>query len=303
MTRFFTESTERTFGLFFHFLPSNSVAFDMRISRFDVARFVAQCADVGATYLVFTLGQSHGFLNAPNSAYERLTGSARGTRTPERDLVGEIIDAAAGAGLATLLYTSALAGKHDVAAAHALGCTGSPDGPTEDFRITDRFASNWAAVLEDFSRRYGPAVRGWWVDGCYPWVGFGQATADLYASALKAGNPDTEISFNHGEGLARVEFSAATFTAGEFDFLFEPTAAVSSQLPTTWHQLSHITEDWGRGPLVYDAADVARHIRGVNEAGGFVTLDVPLSIPMLGDQIRPDARSWLDSLSQRLTAP
>ncbi|MGC8639963.1 MAG: hypothetical protein ACP5XB_08825, partial [Isosphaeraceae bacterium] len=63
------------YGVFMHFLPGNPGQLE-QVKAFDVEALAAQLQALGARYFFITLGQNSGFFNAPNAAYDRITGYA-----------------------------------------------------------------------------------------------------------------------------------------------------------------------------------------------------------------------------------
>ena len=55
------------YGVFIHFLPSGQAGLK-QVEQFDVKALAGQLEEVGAGYLVLTLGQNSGYFNSPNAA-------------------------------------------------------------------------------------------------------------------------------------------------------------------------------------------------------------------------------------------
>lgn len=178
---------EGSFGVMTHYLLSpkgdtpeeRTAELNRTIDAFDVPAYVAQIEETGADWVIFTLGQTTGYLCAPN---EVLAPVAPGMM-PERDLVMELAQALDAAGKRLILYIPSEQNA-EAAIQAALG------GGTEAFR------GNYFAFLRAYSLKYGPLVDGWWFDSCGP-------HEDAYwlewLEALRAGNPETAVAFSGAE--------------------------------------------------------------------------------------------------------
>jgi hypothetical protein len=300
-------------GVFFHYLAetqipretwdsADSVAtWNRLVDGFDVEGLAEQVAEIGAGYMFVTLGQNSGYFLTPNATYDGLVGRTP-SRLSERDLVADLAGALGRVSVPLLVYLPANAPFHDPQAVRNLRCTPPWDAaklwyfPPEsifpedaartDERLTE-FQQNWEAIIGEWSLRWGPRVRGWWVDGCYP--------ADLmyrhpdapnfssFAAAMKAGNPDSLVAFNPGVKtpvISPTEFD--DFTAGEI------SAALPVQSMNPWetplnrwvdgaqyHILSFLGGTWGRGEPRLSDEVVGAYTRYVNGWEGVITWDIP----------------------------
>ncbi len=193
--------SEAKVGAFMHFLPGPKNVDS--VEAFDVPALTKQLVDAGVRYFVFTLGQNSGYMNAPNAAYDAVTGYKPGERCARRDLPLELIEALKTQGIRLMLYLPCQTPNRDLQAIKAFGL---PEKPLNgDRKIDMAFARKWAEVIREWSKRYGENVSGWWFDGGYQWVGFNNEIAQLYAEAAKYGNPKTVVTFNPGvrRGLLR----------------------------------------------------------------------------------------------------
>ncbi len=144
------------YGVFMHFLPSDVKSF-ARIKDFNIDVVAGQLEAMGATYLVFTLGQNAGFMNSPNSVYERITEYAKGERCSTRDLPLALHNALSPKRIKLMLYLPCQVPNRDARAQKAFGL---PQGP-KDQPITIAFAQKWARVIQEWSDRYKSKVAGW----------------------------------------------------------------------------------------------------------------------------------------------
>ena len=255
-------------GVFIHFLPAS--ASDLaKMDDFDVEALAAQLSRAGARYLVVTLGQNSGFFNAPNAAYDRKTGYAPGERCSRRDLPLALHRALQPRSIRLMLYLPCQTPNADARAQKAFGL----EQGTRDQPIDVRFARQWAEVIHEWSARYGDRVSGWWFDGGYARVGFGEEIAAIYADAARRGNPAALVTFNPGVRLVR-HTRAEDYTAGELD---EPFSVLPSSRwvdGSQWHALTHLGSRWGERDTRYPTERWREWFRKVVAGSGAVTFDL-----------------------------
>lgn len=212
---------EAKWGVFVHFLAEHHLEptitpkqWNRLVDGFDVEALADQLASVKAGYLIFTIGQNSGYFCAPNPVYDQYVGYPE-SHCSDRDLLADLYEALSKRGISLLAYLPGGAPDRDAQAVSRLewGCGGS-----------DRYANfqrKWESICRCWSERWGNKIRGWWIDGCW----FGETMYDFddepnfrsFAAALKAGNPDSLVSFN--PGLRLPAFKSATpyedMTCGE----------------------------------------------------------------------------------------
>jgi hypothetical protein len=270
-------------------------AWNAQIDAFDVAGLAEQVASTGAKYLVFTLGQNSGHYCSPNATYDRLVGIAP-SKCSRRDLVAELAAALKPKGVRLMAYLPSGAPAADPVARQKLGWRwGQPGGwqlpgePTGG-RLAE-FQRNWEAIIREWSLRWGEAVAGWWIDGCY-------FADDMYrfedepnfasfAAALRAGSPDAIVAFNPGVFVPVIAHTdQEDYTAGEVTLDQLPSAVAAC--PGRWvdyggarvqfHILTYLGQSWcsGERPQWPDEkiVDVTRQLAA---KGGVITFDVPIA--------------------------
>ncbi|HUS47677.1 MAG TPA: hypothetical protein VM098_06135, partial [Phycisphaerae bacterium] len=149
------------------------------IAAFDVEGLAKQLHEVGAGYFIIT-AQHMGHTLAPN----RLV---KDGKFPSRDIIPPLADALAKYDIKLMLYYPTAMGMDKPKVAQRSPRRSGPQG--------DRTA----AIIEEYSRRYGKKVRGWWLDNNCPDV----ELQKLIADAARAGNPDTIIGFSGPKGQQR----------------------------------------------------------------------------------------------------
>lgn len=273
-------------------------AWNRQVEAVDVDALADQVAATGAGWLIFTIGQNSGFYCSPNETFDSIVGR-QPSRLSRRDLVLDLSQALSRHGIRTIAYLPSHAPADDRRAVEALECTPDWDAsswqlrPGRYLRTTDTderlssFQRNWEAIVREWSTRWGDAVGGWWIDGCY----FGdrmyhyddEPNLASFAAALRAGNPDAILAFNSGVRL--VDFGRVEdYTAGESMHNL-PVAtweggysALTSEIGgSQLHILTHLGSNWRAGDRPrFPASLVCGYTEYVASCGGAITWDVPI---------------------------
>jgi hypothetical protein len=259
---------EARIGAFMHFLPGNAEQLG-KVKAFDVEALAKQLEAMGARYLVFTLGQNSGWFNAPNATYDRLTGYQPGERCATRDLPLDLYRVLHAKGICLMLYLPCQTPNGDSRAQKAFGL---PQGP-QDQPLDLAFAKQWAAVIHEWSARYGDKVSGWWFDGGYAHIHFNEEIAGLYADAVKRGNPKAIVTFNPGVMLKR-HTQAEDYTAGELNDPFGVVPASRWVNDSQWHVLTFLGSSWAQRDVRQPTPRWREWFQKVTARGGVVTLDM-----------------------------
>ncbi|MEI8288224.1 MAG: alpha-L-fucosidase [Verrucomicrobiota bacterium] len=255
-------------GVFMHFYPGNTNQLAL-VDSFDVTAVARQLKEMGAAYLIITLGQNTGFYISPNSVYDRFLKCGPGEHCSRRDLPLDLYRALQAEGIRLMLYLPCQAPNRDARAQSAFGLpVGQRDQP-----INQEFARKWAQVIHEWSARYGDKVAGWWFDGGYQRILFNDAIAAIYADAVKRGNPRAIVTFNPGVKLVR-HTQAEDYTAGELNNPFKILPTSRWVDGSQWHALTFLGSTWGRRDLRHPTADWTQWVSAATEKGGVVTLDL-----------------------------
>ena len=243
-------------------------SWDDMINKFDTERFAADVAEAGASYVIFTMMQRTRYLIAPNETYNQLTGYKTGEACSSRDLVNDLLESLDKYGIKLMLYWTGDGPKQDKQASEGMGGW--------DGQVTDEYVRNWAKVAAEYGNRYGKKVYGWWVDGCYEFIGYNQDRWSMLAEGLRAGNPRRIIALNNPSGThANSSSREDDFTTGEVSNFGE--VPVSRWVDgVQWHSLSYLGKYWCMEGLRYDRDWLAQYIHRCNQAGGVVSIDVLL---------------------------
>ncbi|MFD1403808.1 LamG-like jellyroll fold domain-containing protein [Robinsoniella peoriensis] len=204
----------------------NSMTWDEFVGQFDAEAYAKEIHDIGAKFVILTVGQNSGSYCAPNLVYDQYMREAgllgEGEANPktvsmENDLPMRIADALEKYGINLILYLPSNP-PHSA----SWDETGTPNGygyfsdylvtkkvfdytPGTDGIPSQRSRKVLAEMVEWWSLHYGDKISGWWFDGCYPW-GILQSQMDMsleynlstLANAAKAGNPYNIVTFNQG---------------------------------------------------------------------------------------------------------
>jgi F5/8 type C domain/Alpha-L-fucosidase len=255
-------------------------SWDKVVAGFDVAAFAQDVRATGAKYVIFSVGQTSGFYSAPNQFFMSRTGTKLGEYVPRRDLLRDVARALRKYQIPTLVYIA------------AEGPTAAPPHIRKTFPATDDQAnaenrSAMNAMIQEWSKRWGAEVAGWWIDGCYPSVnGFsnqrdGEANVGKLLAASKAGNPAAISTCNASSSLFKPLSTQEDFLAGEEAYFHRYPRQRFIQhrgRDVQWHTMSFLGDKWGEaGTKRYSSDRLASYVKHVGDLGGVVTIDVALS--------------------------
>jgi hypothetical protein len=246
------------------------------VNHFDVHGLADQIHSVGVGYYQISIGQNSGYYLAPNLTYDRLVG-IHPSKCSRRDLVSDLYGALQKRGIRLMVYLPSGAPAEDATAVEALGWKRGPDRNRE-------FQLKWQQVIQEWSRRWGRKISGWWFDGCF-WPNsmyrFCQSpNFASFAAAARAGNSESALAFN--PGVYHRIYSPAPdgdYIAGEIDFpaLIEIVRAENGLIDgAQMYILSHLGEKWGMGTPRFSTDDVVAWTRKVVSQNGAFTWDTPV---------------------------
>jgi len=301
---------DRKWGVFAHYLTIPETTADewnRRVDSFDTNALATQLASTGAGYFFITLGQGSGHYCAPNSTYDGYVG-INPSKCSQRDLISDLYESLQHYGIDLLAYVPADGSNADVDARKGMKMTAHWSDKNTDvdwttiagkswaqFRLPE-FQRIWEEVCRDWSLRFGKKVKGWWVDGAYaPHERYPDSEEPNYisfAAALKAGNADAIVAFNVG---VKVPVISATshedYTSGEVAYDLPLGGSGLGDNPAwgnngpikplvgnaRYHILSFLGPWWGAEPPRFPTELVVGYTRYINQHGGVVTWDVPVS--------------------------
>ena len=255
-------------GVFMHFYPGNTNQLAL-VDSFDVTAVARQLKEMGAAYLIISLGQNTGFYISPNSIYDRFLKCGPGEHCSRRDLPLDLYQALQAEGIRLMLYLPCQAPNRDVRAQQAFGL---PVGK-RDQAINEEFALKWAQVINEWATRYGNKVAGWWFDGGYQHIHFNEDIASVYADAVKSGNKNAIVTFNPGVQLIRYT-QAEDYTAGELRDPFFIVPKSRWVFGSQWHALTFLGSTWGQRNTREATERWRSWFKSVTTHGGAVTFDM-----------------------------
>lgn len=278
----------KKFGIFNHFLYSGtgtanptreeeSAAWNKKVWNLDVEKLAYNLHLTGAGYYFITVMQGNRFMLAPNVTFDKIAGTLPGEACAERDTIADLINALDKYGIDLCLYYTGDGPYKDPIIGPKFGFA-EPRGP-----VNEAFVQNWAAVLQEYSERYGDKIKAWWIDGCYS--DFFHYTPELlsyYHKAIKAGNPNALVAFNNGvtDDFAKW-YPEEEITAGEFNELTHfPKARFIDGAQA--HILAPLgvspTEDpWGRWckpGCSLTREELRDYLNKLHAAGGVASIDI-----------------------------
>jgi len=176
-----------TFGIMVHYLmrgegntpEERTASMNKQADQFDLNFFMKQFDETGADWLIFTLGQTSGYLCSPQPVVDEKNPG----HTPRRDILMEVAQQLKQRGKRLIVYfPSDFDADPSVKAAISHGTPG--------------YAERYFEFLQYYSVKFGPLISGWWFDTCMEnpdehWA--------KWEAALRAGNPDTVIAFSGAE--------------------------------------------------------------------------------------------------------
>ena len=252
---------------------------DTCVKELDVEKLAVNLHDMGAGYYFITIMQGRKYMIAPNKMFDKICGTKPGEACSTRDLIEDLYQALAKYGIDLYLYFTGDGPYKDIPEGKQFGLI----EPREK-AITESFVQKWAAVLEEYSIRYGNKVKGWWIDGGFKDAfGYTDELLSYYYIACKKGNPNALIAFNDGiKNELVVNYKDEDFTCGEReDFVLIPTQRFYGKAQA--HILAPLgTGDCGIGPywgsngIKNSKEYIADYVRRVNTAGGVLTIDIAL---------------------------
>ncbi|HEO70184.1 MAG TPA: hypothetical protein ENN80_02910, partial [Candidatus Hydrogenedentes bacterium] len=267
---------EAGYGVFVHYLSGlqnnaeqlhslgRETSWDACVAEFDTGAFAAAMNEVGAGYVIFTVLQRRRTMIAPNATFDRIAGYQPGEACATRDLIEDLYQALARYEIPLMLYFTG-------------------DGPIDDpqareaFNWTDPINANyverWTSVAREYGERYGTKIAGWWVDGCYPWLGYDDQSLAVFAEALRAGHPNRIVAFNRGVDPKVMPYTPhEDYTCGEQNRFVDmpPSRFIAGE---QWHILSYLGDRWGAPGCTYSKLDLRDYVFEVHRRGGVVSID------------------------------
>lgn len=316
---------EGTYGVMTHYLlepkgntPEEKTAdLNRTVDQFDLDHFIRQFEETGADWLIFTIGQTTGYLCSPNE----LVDANNPGHTPHRDLALEIAQRLKPLGKRLILYFPS--------EADADPCV------KQSLRFgTEGYDDRYFEFLRQYSLRFGTMLHGWWFDSCSPHP---DEHWNKWLAALRAGNPQTVVAFSGAEfctgGPINPVCKLEDYHAGEIhlledgkirrDFLAPGSEIFVTAdrklrrrgqearfyMPETatidgvqWHGLLPIDQTFN--PAIpnqfchYSDKELIEFVKAIKRVGGAITINVPIDIAT--GWIPDDSHSQLVRMSKAI---
>ena len=229
------------------------------VDSIDVEKAADQAQEVGAGYVVLTIGQNCQYYCAPNPVLEKHWDLKPGQYGSKRDLPMDLYAALEKRGIRMMLYMATDA-QYRLPRPAALAGNARFD--------------RWVEVIQWYGDHYGKKCSGWWVDGLYGNLGPKDYTERVHA-ALRHGNPDGLI--------ASGTYGLSDFTHGHAD-MASWTRQQKQMLPyfgrwdpeynIQWQVFQYLGRTWGGSALGHAPEQMQAYVEKVIRGGGVVTFDV-----------------------------
>lgn len=243
------------YGIFSHFLSGGEWTYETWnswVNSVDVEKFAEEAQEVGAGYVIITLGQNQIYSCAPNPIIEKNWGQY----TSERDLPMDLYYALQKRGIPMMLYV-ATDNQYMM--------------PQPDSLKNEKKYKKWVEVVEWYSKHYGDKCTGWWVDGLIDFIpGYSQMIHD----ALRAGNENAIIAsgqyelsdFIHGHCLS--DKKRQQEVVKPFYGRWDPDFGIQ------WHVFQYIGKTWGESSVDWEEEELLQYVSDVIRGGGVFTFDL-----------------------------
>ena len=291
------------YGVMFHYLTHVGSKGDHEfaedewddwVDAVDVNAFADQCVEAGIGYVLLTIGQQKNYYCSPNPVYEDLWGFKPGRYSSRRDLPMDLYKALKPHGIRLMLYVTshpfATWGDGDERS-RAVGWKWRTPGD-RTITATDEASQKWCRALAWWSKHYGKACSGWWVDGNQNFV---PGHAIRVNEALRSGNSDTIVGtvwnnlsdYYHGhmvrdwndqQTIIPPQGPSFRWRIYSEEELLKPVSPEQGRWTPyynqQWHALVYLGSLWGRADTNKSKESVVAYADKVIRRGGVITVDV-----------------------------
>lgn len=266
------------YGIMFHFVPSmgrfkqipwTAAEWNAKVDSADVKKVAQQAADVGAGYVIISIGQKGDYYCAPNPVYEKHWGFERGEFGSRRDLPMDLSAELKQRGIKMMLYVTGSPFASPGPASEKNGWHGQGRHFTRAETSLEG-ERRWLESLQWYSEHYGKAVAGWWVDGMKDFSpGYGKSIHE----ALRHGNSEAIITssdyalsdFLHGHCVGNWEKQQQRLpTQGHLD----ETHGIQ------WHAFQYLGRSWAAKGTKHTTESIVHYATAVIKRGGVITFDI-----------------------------
>ena len=265
------------YGVMFHYVANmmrfkkerlkwTSEKWDAWVDAVDVEVVAAQAAEIGAGYVVISLGQKGGYYCSPNPVYEKYWGAAASKFGSKRDLPMDLYKALKKRGIRMMLYTACTPYAVPGPDSERNGWTGSG---LKFKQATPEGQARWIESLQWYSDHYGEACAGWWLDGLKP---YGPDYRQKVHQAVRHGNPDALTAsgthalsdYTHGHCVANWAAQQKRLPNGRWD----------AEYRIQWHAFQYLGRSWAARGTAHSTKSLVNYATKVISRGGAITFDV-----------------------------
>lgn len=259
------ENNRNELGLLVHVLVdgpddkriNNSVYFDNLADQVLIAN---------VDYLIVTLGQNSGFY-VENNPYLK---SLCGIHSSDSDFFYEFVKKIKSNGLKLYFYLPFRSPQKNK---EMMRCLSDVD---EWLPAPSMFVDQWSEVVNEWGKKYGELLDGWWFDGAYNLNGIKVKEVNKFCRAAINGNSHRLIALNSGEGIQRLSkraLNCQNWMAGEINDIKIIKSMSSGGLKP--HFVTYLGSDWGKAGVRYRKKDL-KYLSKINP-NAMITLDVSVS--------------------------
>lgn len=244
--------------------------------NFDVKAFVKSAKDMGASWVIFPIGQNTGYYWSENPYIEKY---APGHCT-KRDLISEIADEIVAQGMRFIAYFPTEMDAQSEEMRTAFGWDLSSDKKV--------FMERYTPIVKYYAEKFGKKLSGWWFDGNYnaiekPFLRTFDWNNDRFnkeewLAAAKAGNPDAAIAMCTGANAMQYLYEEEEYLPGESNDLTHFPWDYDSR-EKQWHVLTWLDCFWGLGmermpSPRFSNKELYEYVRKCIDKKGAVTLNL-----------------------------
>lgn len=268
------------YGVSFHFLAGisgnkspqwTSEKWNAVVNAIDVEKVADQAKEIGAGYVVLTIGQNCRYHCAPNPVIEKHWHLKPGEYGSTRDLPMDLHAALKKRGIPLMLYM-ATDNQYKL-----------PRPP--EMEGNARF-EHWLEAMQWYSDHYGAKCAGWWIDGLYANTGPKDYTERVHA-ALRHGNPDGLLA-SGTYGLS--DFTHGHANMGSWDsqrkFMLPYFGRWDPEYKIQWHVFQYLGPTWAAAGIGRSEAQMREYFEKVIKGGGVITFDLG-TFPNQKDDVVP----------------
>lgn len=285
LTREQKENLKRTewfykakYGIMFHFVPSmarfkqipwTTEEWNACVNAADVEKVAQQAEEIGAGYVIISIGQKGDYYCAPNPVYQKYWGFTDGQYNSKRDLPMDLFQALKKRGIKMMFYVTSIPFASPSEAGEKNGWFGERRN-YEKGKTSMKGERIWLECLQWYSDHYGKAASGWWVDGLN---GYSENYNKELREALLHGNKKAiitsgdyeESDFIHGHCTGKWEEQQKRLpTQGRLD----------EKYGIQWHAFQYLGHSWAAKGVDHTTESIVNYATEVIKLGGVITFDI-----------------------------